>query len=83
MNDMSRTSRVVTVTDQMGAGIWSVCKVAKKTGESLGAFFFKQSLFRLVVVDVAVSHSLLSHRFCSLLLVQQSTILLLEKTRFC
>ena len=48
MNDMSRTSRVVTVTDQMGAGIWSVCKVAKKKpGESLGAFFFKQSLFRL------------------------------------
>ena len=41
MNDMSRTSRVVTVTDQMGAGIWSVCKVAKKPGESLGAFFFQ------------------------------------------
>ena len=42
MNDMSRTSRVVTVTDQMGAGIWSVCKVAKKKpGESLGAFFFQ------------------------------------------
>ena len=39
MNDMSRTSRVVTVTDQMGAGIWSVCKVAKKTESLLGHFF--------------------------------------------
>ena len=47
MNDMSRTSRVVTVTDQMGAGIWSVCKVAKKPESLLGHFFFKQSLFRL------------------------------------